>query len=86
MLKYFERIIDGLVYESYLREDLHHGDKQFFKPLLDERLPQIEEIRGDKMSALREIFESLYEKKHPVRCNLFFLDSVNPIRIIEGKA
>ena len=67
MLKYFERIIDGLVYESYLREDLHHGDKQFFKPLLAERLPQLEEIRCDKMSALREIFERLYERSHPVR-------------------
>ena len=86
MLKYFERIIDGLVYESYLREDLHHGGKHFFKPLVDERLPQIEEIRGDKMSALREIFERLYEKTHPVRRNLFFLDSVKPIRVIEGKA
>ena len=86
MLKYLERIIDGLVYESYLREDLHHGDKQFFKPLLDEGLLQIEEMRGDKMSALREIFERLYEKTHPVRINLFFLDSVKPIRVIEGKA
>ena len=86
MLKYFERIIDGLVYESYLREDLHHGDKQFFKPLLDERLPQLEEIRDDKMSALQEIFERLYERTHPIRRNLFFLDSVKPIRIIEGKA
>ena len=86
MFKYFERIIDGLVYESYLREDLHHGDKQFFKPLLDERLPQLEEIRDDKMSALREIFERLYERSHPVRINLFFLDSVKPIRVIEGKA
>ena len=86
MLRYFERIIDGLVYESYLREELHHGDKQFFKPLLDERLPQIEEIRGDKMFALQEIFERLYERTHPIRRNLFFLDSVKPIRIIEGKA
>ena len=86
MLKYFERIIDGLVYESYLGEELHHGDKQFFKPLLDERLPQLEEMRGDKMSALREIFERLYERTHPIRRNLFFLDSVKPIRVIEGKA
>ena len=30
MLGYFERIIDGLVYESYLREALHQGEKQFF--------------------------------------------------------
>ena len=86
MLKYFERIIDGLAYESYLGEELHQGQKEFFKPLLDERLPQLEEIRGDKMSSLREIFERLYERTHPVRRNLFFLDSVKPIRIIEGKA
>ncbi len=86
MLKYFERTIDGLVYESYLPEALHQGKKQFFKPLLEERLPQLEEIRGDKMAALQEIFERLYERTHPVRRNLFFLDSVKPIRIIEGKA
>ena len=86
MLKYFERIIDGLVYECYLGEELHQGEKQFFKPLLDERLPHLEEIRGNKMAALQEIFERLYERTHPIRRNLFFLDSVKPIRIIEGKA
>ena len=86
MLGYFERIIDGLVYDSYLPEALHQGKKQFFKPLLEERLPQLEEIRGDKMAALREIFERLYERTHPIRRNLFFLNSVKPIRIIEGKA
>ena len=86
MLKYFERIIDGLVYESYLPEALHQGEKEFFKPLFDERLPQLEEIQGDKMASLREIFERLYERTHPVRRNLFFLDSVKPIRIIEDKA
>ena len=86
MLGYFERIIDGLVYESYLGEELHQGEKGFFKPLFDERLPQLEEIQGDKMASLREIFERLYERKHPVRRNLFFVDSVKPIRIIEGKA
>ena len=85
MLGYFERIIDGLAYESYLREELHQGEKQFFKPLLDERLPEIEEIRGDRMSALREIFERLYERTHPIRRNLFFLNSVKPIRIIEDR-
>ena len=85
MLKYFERIIDGLVYECYLPDTLHQGDKYFFKPLLDEHLPQLEEILGDKMSGFREIFEHLYERTHPVRKNLFFLDSLKPIRIIEGK-
>ncbi len=85
MLKYFERIIDGLVYECYLPETLHQGDKYFFKPLLDEHLPQPDEIPGDKMSVFRGIFEHLYERTHAVRKNLFFLDSLKPIRIIEGK-
>ena len=33
MLGYFERVIDGLVYEAYLPEDLHKGDKHFFQPI-----------------------------------------------------
>lgn len=85
MLGYFERIIDGLVYESYLPEDLQKGDKHFFQPLLEEQLPLCEEIQDDKMPALREIFEMLYERTHPIRRNLFFLDSVKPVRVIQGK-
>ncbi|MYF97615.1 tetratricopeptide repeat protein, partial [Candidatus Poribacteria bacterium] len=87
MLGYFERIIDGLVYESYLSEDLHKGDKHFFQPLLDEQLqlPSHEEIQGDKMTVLRNIFELLYERTHPIRRNLYYLDSVKSVRIIEGK-
>ncbi len=85
MLGYFERIIDGLVYEAYLTEDLYKGDKHFFQPLLEEKLPLCEEIEGDKMTALRDIFECLYERTHPIRRNLYYLDSVKPVRIIEGK-
>ena len=85
MLGYFERVIDGLVYEAYLPEDLHKGNKHFFQPLLDEQLPLCEEIQGDKRPALRDIFEMLYERTHPIRRNLFFLDSVKPVRVIQGK-
>ena len=85
MLGYFERIIDGLVYEAYLPEDLHKGGKHFFQPLLEEQLPSCEEIQGDKMTVLRDIFELLYERTHLVRRNLYYLDSVKAVRIIEGK-
>ncbi len=86
MVGYFNRIIDGMVYEAYLSDELHKGDKHFFQPLLDEQLPRLEEIQGDKMSAFRDIFEHLHERTHPIRINLFFLDSIKPIRIIESKA
>ena len=85
MLGYFERVIDGLVYEAYLPAELHKSDKVFLQPLLDEELPPIEDIQGDKMSAFRDIFELLYERTHLVRRNLFFLDSVKPVRVIQGK-
>ena len=86
MVGYFNRIIDGMVYEAYLSDELHKGDKHFFQLLLDEQLPRLEEIQGDKMSAFRDIFEHLHERTHPIRINLFFLDSIKPIRIIESKA
>ena len=85
MLGYFERIIDGLIYEAYLPEDLHKGDKHFFQPLLEEQLPSCEKIQGDKMTMLRDIFELLYERTHLVRRNLYYLDSVKVVRIIEDK-
>ena len=85
MLGYFERVIDGLVYEAYLPKELHKSNKVFLQPLLDEGLPLIEEIQGDKMSAFRNIFELLYERTHPIRRNLFFIDSVKQVRVIQGK-
>ena len=86
MVAYFGNILNGLVYELYLPDELHRGNKYFFQPLFDEQLPKLEEMQGDKMSALRDIFELLYEKTHPVAVDLFFMSSVKPIRIIEGRA
>ena len=85
MLGYFERVIDGLVYEAYLPVELHKSDKVFLQPLLDEGLPPIEEIQGDKMPVFRDIFELLYDRMHLVRRHLYYLDSIKPIRIIQGK-
>ncbi len=86
MVAYFGNILNGLVYELYLPDELHRGDKYFFQPLIDEQLPLLQEMQGDKTSACRDIFERLYEKTHPVAVDLFFMSSVKPIRIIEGKA
>ena len=85
MVKFFEQVIDGMVYELYLTEDLHGAGKHFFKLLADENLPDVDQIKGDQTNALRAIFEKLFDKNHPVRKNLFFLDSLETIRIIEGK-
>ncbi len=89
MVAYFGNILNGLTYELYLPDELHKGDKYFFQPLFDEKLPILEKIQEqemDEMHTFRDIFERLYDKHHPVARNLFFLDGVKPIRIIESKA
>jgi len=86
MVSYFEQIIDALVYELYLPDEIHTAGREFFAPLLAERLPALAEIKGDKLSGLRQIFERLFHKDHVIRQNIFFLDTIESIRIIEGKA
>ncbi len=86
MVEYFSNIVGCLVYELYLPNELHQGDKHFFQPLFEERLPVLEEMPGDdKVPAFREIFEHLSDRHHPIRRNRFFLDSLQSIRIIESK-
>ena len=86
MLEYFEQIINGLVYELYLPEDLHTYNFAFADPLQSENLPALNDIQGNKIEALRAIFQRLYAQDHPIRRNLFLLDTIPVIRIIEGKA
>jgi hypothetical protein len=84
MLSYFEQLIDALVMELYLRDELHSYGKQFMHHLQQEKLPKLEQIKGDKMNALREIFRRLFDREHPIREGIFFLDSVPIVRTIRG--
>ena len=61
------------------------ANKQFISLLIKENLPDITSMRGDANDKLKSIFEKLFDKEHPLRKNIFFLDSLETIRIIEGK-
>ena len=85
MFAYFEWIVRGLVYEFYMPDVLQNANRDIFKHLMAEELPEVDEIQGDKMSTFRSLYEHLHHREHPVRVNLFFQDSLRPIRIIEDK-
>lgn len=85
VFRYFEWIINGLVYEFYLPDVLQDADRDIFKHLMEEQLPEIDEMHESKMSVFRALYERLHDREHPVRKNLFFQDRLSPIRIIEGK-
>ncbi|MBD2425735.1 TaqI-like C-terminal specificity domain-containing protein [Phormidium sp. FACHB-1136] len=84
MLNYFEQIVDATIMELYLPEELHAANKSFMSHLATKNLPTLEQISGDTMESLRSIFRRLFKKDHPIRENLFFLDSVPVVRIIRG--
>lgn len=86
MLSYFEQIIDATVMELYLPEELHAGDKYFMRHLLQENLPNIDKIKGDKMTELRVIFRRLFDRDHPIRTNIYFLRNLDIVKIIRGQA
>jgi hypothetical protein len=46
----------------------------------------LDEVNGDKLKALRQIFERLSRKDHVIRQDIFFLDTIESVRIIEGRA
>ncbi len=84
MLSYFEQVVDALVMELYLPEELHSHDKHFMSHVLSENLPVFDTIKGDKMPALRQIFKRLFDSEHPIRVNIYFLNSLEVVRIIRG--
>jgi len=84
MLSYFEQIVDALVMELYLPEELHSYDKYFMRHILAENLPKLDKITDDKISALRQIFKRLFDKEHPIRVSIYFLNSLEVVRIIRG--
>ena len=70
--------------ELYLPEELHEHDTYFMRHFLLENLPNIDTIKGDKIQTLREIFNRLFDKDHPIRVGIFFLDSIPVVRTIRG--
>ena len=85
MLEYFEQLINAIVYELYLPEDLHPHGCVFAQLLQTEALPNLDDIPGNELEAIRAICDRLSAPDHPIQQNLLTLDTLPVIRLIEGK-
>jgi adenine-specific DNA-methyltransferase len=90
MREYYEELMNALVYELYLPEDLHTAGLHFFDLIETAQLPDLaakpKADAKEKLRLLRDKFEELYTPSHPLRAALQKLHTLDPIRIIEGKA
>jgi len=85
MPTYLVQILDGIVYELYFPELLKKHNREIIKHLGD--LPEFTDGMSEeqKMKICKKVFDRLNDKEHPVRVNLFYMNSIPEIAIIEGK-
>jgi adenine-specific DNA-methyltransferase len=87
MLAYWERVLNGLVYELYFPEEVHGAGLRLFELVEAARLPDVNALpEADRLPRLRLKFEELHDGAHPLRIALDKLQTLDTVRIIEGKA
>jgi hypothetical protein len=87
MVAYWERVLNGLVYELYFPEELHDAGLRLFDLVAQADLPDITKLpEKDRLPKLRQKFEELHDGAHPLKVALDKLQTLDTVRIIEGKA
>ena len=87
MLAYWQRVLNALVYELYFPEEVHGAGLHLFEVVAQAKLPHIDMIDSEskRFVMLREKFEDVYDGFHPLRIALDKLQTLDTVRIIEGK-
>ncbi|MEO8951439.1 MAG: hypothetical protein ABI362_05420 [Chthoniobacterales bacterium] len=87
MLAYFEQILNGLVYELYFPDEVHGAGLPLFDLVEAANPPALDAIpEPQRLPRLRQLFETLHDGTHPLKIALQKLQTLDTIRIIEGKA
>lgn len=81
MLNYFENILDAMTYEVYFEEKLKKAGKDIIKYLTS--LNMLAENSEQNNQIVSTTFKNLYAQDHPVRNALYYLDSIEEIKIIK---
>src|SRR6266568_4177163 len=73
---YFERLLNGLIYEIFFPEDLHRLNVRFFELLANTVLPN-----SSKESDWQAFHERVSDVNHPIYAALFALNGIEVVRI-----
>lgn len=83
IFKFFESLLDALVYELYFPEEIKSAGKEILKHLGDLKPITDDMSEEEKLAIIQSEFERLYDPNHPVRFAIETLDSVEEVRIIK---
>ena len=74
------------MYELYFPDELHAHGLSPFDLVTRANLPALDTLpTTQRLSRLRELFETHYHPDHPLRVSLGKLQTLDTIRIIEGR-
>jgi len=77
---YFERLLNGMVYELFFPDDLHAQKLRFFDLLGEVDIPK--KVGKTEWAALHEQIANV---NHPIYAALFALNGLEVVRIIEDR-
>ena len=85
---FFEQLINCMIYELYLPEQIKSAGCEVLKHL--KNLQQLKEgnneaTEQENMKIIEKVQKELSDPKHPVSIAMFKMDTIEEIRIIEGK-
>jgi len=87
MQAYWERMLNGLVYELYFPDEFQNAGLRLFDLVKQAKLLSVgAPTESDRLIALRDKFEDLFDPNHAIRIALDKLQTLDIVRIIEGKA
>jgi len=80
------QVVDGMVYELYLPLILHEHKRSFIQHL--GHLPDIQEsmTSEQQMEIITKVYNRLSHPNHPLSINLYYMDTIPEIAVIEGKS
>jgi len=82
VFKFFESLLDALVFELYFPEEIKSAGKEILKHLGDLKPITDEMSEEKKLAIIQNEYERLSHPNHPVRIAIETLDSVEEVRII----
>ena len=81
-----EQLINGLVFELFFPDDLHRANIRLFDACEQAGLAKLASLEGKALAkAAKELAERIFANDHPIYTQLFDLQALPVVRIIEGK-
>jgi len=81
--KFFESVLDTIVFQLFLEEEIKSAGKEILKHLGDLKPITDDMSEEKKLAIIQSEFERLYDPNHPVRFAIETMDSVEEVRIIK---